>query len=143
MADINFTAMYDELATKFSELFQQRNELELQLGDINKQLESIRETMSHLAPLAGYSAWIEPDTLAHVGITDAARSVLHPANKMSTAEVRAEMEKKGFDFSKYSAPDACIRTVLKRLVDAGKAEQEKEGHKIFYKYIPTDEEIPF
>jgi hypothetical protein len=85
----------------------------------------------------------EFDSCANLGITDAVRGVLSPTTRMSAAEVKAEMEKRGFDFSKYSAPDASVRTILKRLVEAKKAGFEKEGYKIFYKYLPTDIEMPF
>jgi hypothetical protein len=142
MTDIDYQAFYDQLSVKVSELCQQQIELEVQLGDVTKQLESLRATMSDLAPLAGYPP-SESDTIVNLGITDAVRSALHPSTRRSPAEVKADMEQRGFDFSDYTAPDASIRTILKRLVEAGKAEQEKEGHKIFYRYVPTDEELPF
>jgi hypothetical protein len=142
MTTPDYRAIFDQLSTKHSELFQQRTELEVQLGDINKQIESIQETLTHLASLAGIGPSVFDD-IATLGITDAVRAVLDPSNRMSPAEVKTVMENRGFDFSRYSAPDASVRTILKRLVDAGKAQQEKEGHKIFYKYLPTDEEIPF
>jgi hypothetical protein len=139
----DYPAMYEQLAAQLGELAQQRTDLEVQLGDINKQIESIQETLTHLAPLAGYVSMSEFDSCANLGITDAVRGVLSPTTRMSAAEVKAEMEKRGFDFSKYSAPDASVRTILKRLVEAKKAGFEKEGYKIFYKYLPTDIEMPF
>jgi hypothetical protein len=139
--NLDYKKMYDELSEKVSQLWETRNNLEIELGNISKELEALQETMVHLAPLAGQTSEFDP--LTHVGITDAARSVLSPAHRMSAAEVRTAMEQRGFDFSKYSAPDATVRTILKRLVEAEKASVEKEGHKIFYKYAVTDEEIPF
>jgi hypothetical protein len=138
----DYRAIYDELARKITELWQLRTELEVKLGDITKELESLEETLIHLAPLAGYGP-SESDSIANIGITDAVRAVLDPRQRMSAAEVKIKMEERGYDFSKYSAPDASIRTILKRLVEAGKAEEEKEGHKIFYKHCLTDDEIPF
>jgi len=141
MATPDYKTIYDELSSKIAELWQTRTELEVRLGDITKELESLQQTLAHLGPLAGYTSG--PDSLIELGITDAVRGVLDSKTRMSAAEVKAKMEERGFDFSKYSAPDASVRTILKRLVEAGKADVEKEGWKTFYKYLPTDEEIPF
>jgi len=142
MTEIDYQEMYNQLAIQLHELFQERVELEVRLEDISKKIESLHETMAHLGPLAGFG--VSPfASIADLGITDAVRAVLDPVKKMSSAEVKTEMEKRGYDFSKYSVPDASIRTILKRLIEAGKAEAEKEGHKIFYKYLPTDDEVPF
>ncbi len=141
MTTPDYKTIYEVLSSKVSELWETRTELEVRLGDINKELESLEETMSHLGPLAGYTSG--PDSIVELGITDAVRAVLDPKIRMSPADVKAKMEERGFDFSKYSAPDASVRTILKRLVEAKKAEQEKEGHKIFYRFLPTDDEIPF
>jgi hypothetical protein len=142
MTEPNYRAIYEELSAKVAELWQLRTELEVKLGDITKELESLEETLAHFGPLAGYGP-SEFDPLITLGITDAVRSVLSPTTRMAPSEIKASMEQRGFDFSKYSAPDASVRTILKRLVEAGKASFEKEGHKIFYKYAVTDEEIPF
>jgi hypothetical protein len=142
MTELDYVKMYQQLADQHAVLFQERIDLEVKLGDVSKQLESIQQTMAHLAPLAGF-AGSEFDEFVTLGITDAVRAALNPSQVMSPAEIKGEMERRGYDLSKYSAPDATIRTILKRLVDAGKAEQEKDGHKIFYKWIPTDDEIPF
>jgi hypothetical protein len=142
MTEINYQEMYNQLAVQLHELFEERVELEVRLGDISKKIESLNQTMAHLGPLAGFG--VSPSaSIAYLGITDAVRAVLDPIKKMSSAEVKTEMEKRGYDFSKYSAPDASVRTILKRLIEAGKAQAEKEGYKVFYKYLPTDDEVPF
>jgi hypothetical protein len=137
----NYTSIYAELAKQLLRLEETRAELEAKLGDVTTEIERLEETMSHLAPLAGYLT--DPDSVVGLGITEAVRQVLDRKIRMSAAEVKTKMEQRGFDFSDYSAPDASIRTVLKRLVEAKKAEVEKEGWKSFYKFLPTDEEIPF
>jgi hypothetical protein len=141
MATPDYRNIYDELAAQLSSLQDTRTELEVKLGDVTKEIERLEETMSHLAPLAGYMN--DPESLVGLGITEAVRTVLDRKVRMSAAEIKAKMIDRGFDFSEYSAPDASVRTILKRLVEAKKAEMEKEGWKTFYKYLPTDEEIPF
>jgi hypothetical protein len=144
----DYAKMHSELASKVRELEEERADLEGKLGDIGKEIESIRRTLAHLSPLAGYSGLFAKD-LSDFGITDAVRSVLQRKEKMSAAAVRKKMQERGFDFSKYSAPDATVRTILNRLVEAEKAEMEKEDWKTFYK-LPddggpeiSDDDIPF
>ncbi|HLK04420.1 MAG TPA: hypothetical protein VKT53_08265 [Candidatus Acidoferrum sp.] len=137
----DYRAIFASLAEQHGELLQTRAELEVKLGDVTKEIESLNEAMNHLAPLAGYALFSE--SVANLGITDAVRGVLDPEVRMSAAEVKAKMVERGFDFSKYSAPDASVRTILKRLVDGKKAEVEKEGWKSFYRFLATDQEIPF
>lgn len=150
MADAAYyRKMYDELSARVHELCARRDELELQLGEITTELANLYKTLSHLTPLAGYTFAV--DSLSELGITDAVRAVLRPNEKMSAGDVREKMEEKGFDFSRYSAPDASVRTILKRLVDAKPAQavSEKDGWKIYYSAVPTqgpeisDEDIPF
>jgi hypothetical protein len=141
MTTSDYEKMYTELLNRITSLWSQRADLEGQLGDINKEIESVQNTLQHLAPLAGYIS--ESEQVKALGITENVRSVLDRKARMSAAEVIAKMQERGFDFSKYSAPDATVRTILNRLVEAGKAELEKEGYKTFYRYRPTDDEIPF
>jgi hypothetical protein len=141
MTTPDYRSIYDALAEQLCKLQETRTELEVKLGDVTTEMERLEETMSYLAPLAGFMT--DPNSLVGIGITEAVRQALDRKVRMSASEVKAKMEQRGFDFSDYSAPDASIRTVLKRLVEAKKAEVEKEGWKTFYKYLPTDEEIPF
>jgi|SRR5580704_9235411 hypothetical protein len=150
MTEPNYKKMYSELQERASELGRQRTDLELQLGEIVTQLKNLNQTLNHLAPLAGRVADpFEDSDLENMGITDAVREVLNPDVKLSVNDVKEKMEKRGFDFSKYSAPGASVRTVLNRLVDAKppQAVIEKEGYKTFYSGVAgpeiTDEDIPF
>jgi hypothetical protein len=129
----DYPTIYAELAVKLGELENEQAELEGKLGDISAQIDSLRHTLNHLAPLAGYTADPFSEDVSSLGITDATEAVLSATNKMSAAEVRAKMQEQGFDFSKYSAPDATVRTILSRLVDGDKATVEKDGWKTFYK----------
>lgn len=142
MTDVDYNKLYFEMDTKLDELKEKRAELEAQLGDITNEIKCVDAMKRHLAPLAGIGIF-EARNVAELGITEAVRAVLDPKQRMSAAEVKAKMEEEGFDFSAYSAPDASIRTILKRLVEAGKAEFEKEGHYIFYKFVYTKDDVPF
>jgi hypothetical protein len=137
----DYMSWYEQLGNQLSDLSDERTELEVRLADINKQIEHIQNTMHGLGPLTGMISPV--DDFTDLGITDAVRSVLDCTNRMSATDVRTKMQARGYDLSKYSAPDATVRTILKRLIEAGKAQAEKEGHKVFYKYLPTDDEIPF
>jgi hypothetical protein len=141
MATVDYKSLYFEMGSKLDELQQKRTDLEVQLGDVTTEIRSLEAMRRYLAPLAGFGIFEE--SVAELGITEAVRAVLNPTDRMSAAEIKAKMEQKDFDFSGYSAPDASIRTILKRLVEAGKAEVEKEGHNTFYKLLYTDEDIPF
>ncbi len=133
--------MYRQLADQMSELCDRRADLEVELNELTSKIDNIGWTMTYLAPLAGISSTVSD--IRNMGFTDAVRSVLDYQKRMSPAEIKQAMKDKHFDLSQYSAPDASIRTVLKRLVEAGKATEEKEGHNVFYKYQATDEEVPF
>ena len=140
MTTLDYKSIYSSLSSQYNELNEMRTELEVRLGDLNKELESIEKTLAQLSSLAGY-AYSGNGSIADLGITEAVRFVLDKAVRMSATEVRMKMAERGFDFSKYSAPDASIRTILKRLVDSKKAEAEKEGYRIFYRSLVTADDI--
>jgi hypothetical protein len=138
---IDYKKVYSDLSGRLSELKDQRAILEANLGDIVKEIERLTASIGFLSPLAGYAFW--PENIVGLGITDAVRSVLDPNDRLSVAEIKDRMAKRGFDFSSYSAPNASIHTILKRLVEAEKAAVEKEGWKTYYKLVMNDEDIPF
>lgn len=135
----DFWTWYTALQEHLNALCNERTEVEVKLADLSKQIEHIEMTMRHLAPLTG----VMGEDIVELGITDAVRFVLDTKVRLSPAEVRAKMQEKGYDLSKYSAPDATVRTILKRLVKDKKAEEEKEGRNVYYKWLMMDDEIPF
>lgn len=139
---LEYRKMWAQLCQRLNDLQEKRSNLEATLGDISVEIAGLEETMKYLSPLAEYEV---PENFSSLGITQAARAALEidTRKRFSAAEVRAMLAEKGFDFSGYSAPDATVRTVLNRLVDAGKATSEKEGYKVFYKYQATEEDVPF
>lgn len=139
----DYGKLYNNLTHELVALKERRTQIETDLGDLNKQIESLDKATDYLAVLAGYARMFTND-LSELGITDAVHEVLDPEQRLSVAEIKAKMEVGGFDFSKYSAPNSSISTILRRLIDAGKAEPEKEGWKTFYKATKAKEEdIPF
>jgi len=77
------------------------------------------------------------------GLTDLARKTLEEAfGPLSTSELKLLMEKKGFDFSRYSNPLSSIHVVLQRLVKAGQVRvvPQKGGKKV-YQWITTVDKL--
>jgi hypothetical protein len=143
MKKAEYETIYAQLGHERRTLENRRAEMEATLADISMQIESLRETMNNLAPLAGFT--FNEESIAKLGITEATRKILEIDQEtwMSVNEIKAKMIALGYDFSKYSAPDASIHTTLKRLVEAERAESKKEEWRVFYKFKQTDEDIPF
>jgi hypothetical protein len=140
MATNEYAETYTKYRERLRELREKQVDLELQLEDVSREAEGLEGIVKHLAPLAGETI---VDDITSVGITQAVRSTLELEEKRSASDVKQKLEDAGFDLSRYAAPDQTIRKVLARLVDAGKASMEKDGWKTFYKYVVTDDDIPF
>ncbi len=71
------------------------------------------------------------------GLTELARVTLEEAYMpLSAGEVKQRMERKGFDFSKYSNPLASVHVVLQRLVKHGQVKViPQKGGKKAYQWI--------
>jgi len=136
----DYQTIYEQLSSRLIDLTNRRNDEELALADLSKEIENLEETMSHLAPLCGYV--FNPTNLSNLGITQAVRLVLSTEERMSVADIRKKMEERGFSFTSYSAPAATLHTVMRRLVDAGDVKSEREGYKVFYTSL-KEAEIPF
>jgi hypothetical protein len=82
-----------------------------------------------------------------LGITDAIRQILKGTEeRLSPIEVRDSLLEKGFDLSGLSAPMASIYKILSRLADVGNPEifrEREDDGKVFYRWIRTDDDIPF
>jgi hypothetical protein len=139
MEQKDYQTLYDQLNSQREKLTTKRNELELSLGDLSKEIQNLEETMTHLAVLCGYV--FNPTKLDNLGISKAVRQVLSMTERMSVAEIRKKMEERGFSFASYSAPAATLHTVLRRLVESGDVKVEREGYKVFYTSLAED--IPF
>ena len=132
-----------QLNRERARLSNKRTDLETELSEVNNNLAHLEEVLNHLAPLSGLHF---EQTIAGLGITDAIRFVLKAADqRLSAADVRRSLTEQGFDFSGHTAPNASIYKVLNRLVAAEEVEREKdeEESRVYYKWKPTDEDIPF
>lgn len=141
-----YRAIYDQLNERLQVLTIRRDEAELSLGDLKKEISSLEETLTYLAPLSGYI--FNPTNLGNVGITEAVRTVLNleAPERISVSDLKKKMEDHGFSFESYSSPGATLHTVLRRLADAGEVKLEKDGYKVFYLPVQqeiSDEDIPF
>jgi hypothetical protein len=125
-------------------LLSQRTSLENELSEIGTKLRHVNEVLMHLAPLAGMP---DGDNIAGLGITDAIRQILKGTEeRLSPIEVRDSLLEKGFDLSGLSAPMASIYKILSRLADVGNPEifrEREDDGKVFYRWIRTDDDIPF
>jgi len=141
MENTDYQGIYENLRKRLGQLEDRRAEVEAELGDLTSEINRLNETLSHLAPLAGYV--FDTDSVAGLGITEAVRGVLDRTERMSVADVIAKMEERGFDFSQYSAPTASVRKILSRLVTAERAKVEKDGWRTFYLFLVTKDDMPF
>lgn len=136
----DYGKLYNDLLEELTALKDRRTQIETDLSELNMQIDRLDKATDYLAALAGYARLFTND-LSQLGITDAVLEVLDPNERLSVAEIKTKMEEGGFDFSKHSAPNSSISTILRRLVEAEKATIEKDGWKAFYRGVP--EQVPF
>jgi len=125
---------------KYKEMFCKANEeleklqvdkanVETELASLSAQIEAMTKTVNAIAPLIGEptipqagdlfppvgSAWLKA-----AGISVATQYVIdcETGKSFSATDIRNELERLGWDWSKYKNPLSTIHTVLKRLADA-------------------------
>lgn len=137
--------LWSQMFAKSRELVNKRADLESQLNDINNEITHLDSILSHLQPLAGIPQ--EAGSIAGLGITEAIRTILRDANtRMAAADVRRELMERGFDFTGQTQPMASIYKILDRLYKSEEVKRERDGHKVFFVWKPTEmkeEDIPF
>ena len=117
-----------------------------ELASLLRQRQGIDQKIALLQPVIGHLEGLcrelgdraAKETAAKVelttGLTELARLTLEEAYiPLSPSELKQRMERKGFDFSKYSNPLASIHVVPQRLVKSGqvKAIPQKGGKKTY------------
>jgi hypothetical protein len=125
-------------------LLDERELIDDQLLDADKQIKQLQETIDSLARLCnvGLAAqrlmpinFIEPDT--RMGLADAVRKVVKAASSpLIAVEVRDALIAGGFDASEYSNLLASVHTTLKRLGQSGELLQVDKDGKTAYKNNP-------
>ena len=140
-----------KLADDRRDLQARKGELVLLLNErkkIDEHIARLQPLISHLEGLCrelGDRAAKETTAKAAMkaGLTDAARVTLEEAfGPLTPKELRQWMERKGFDFSRYSLPLSSLHVVLQRLVKSGqvKVVVRKDGRKA-YQWITTVDKL--
>ncbi|HLJ46957.1 MAG TPA: hypothetical protein VKU01_13160 [Bryobacteraceae bacterium] len=120
---LDYRALYETTKAELEKLEAEKNELQVAIGERDKQIGALIQTMNAIAPLIGETP---PETPAG-GMTDSIRKLMAEAGHPLTAvEIRDRLEAMGFDMKSYSNPLATIHTVLRRLADAGEVETDYE-----------------
>ena len=157
MTQDEYKHMWSKLFEDSIELESRRTALENDLNEVKARIESVKQALAHIRPLAGIPTG---DHLQGLGMTDAIRAILRTSeSRMSATDVRKTLMNKGFDLSGYSSPMSSIYTVLGRLTDESNGSNEAireqdDNRNVFYRWKPdpsdysqkaeiSDDDIPF
>ena len=114
----------DTAAQELGELMKRHEELETELEHVQDRIETLQFGLTALGAVSGidprqeYPDLYPEEMTPDLGFTDAVREALKSANPImifSPVLVRDELQKRGFDLTKYRNPLASIHTILKRL----------------------------
>jgi hypothetical protein len=133
-------SVYDKAFDHLAELRAERDTLDTQLEEINKEIVQLEQVVSALTHLTADDAAKDESLvvggIAELGLAEACRKVLQTTNSYRTARgVRDSLEASGYDLKgHHNNPLASIHGVLKRLVDSGEVEQLESGGKTRYRW---------
>ena len=135
---MNLSAYRRDLRTKKQELaklLRQRQEIDHKIAQLQPLISHLEGLCRELGDRAAKEAATKVELTT--GMTELARITLEEAGlPLSASELKARMESKGFDFSKYTSPLAILHTVLHRLVKSGKVKAvPQKGGKKSYQWI--------
>jgi hypothetical protein len=113
------------------EIDSELSDLELRKSELEREKENLGAAIVKLRPLTGQPD--DPNDLSQLGITDAIRQVLRIVHtRMSAAEVKDALDKRGFPISRYNNPMASIYKILNRLAERKEILCSVEGFNVFY-----------
>ena len=117
---IDYKSWYASAKAELKRVQNERIELERSIGDRDKQIAALIQTLNAIAPLVGEAPVVEPPRDATEGcpkgLTDCIRTILQQTTEpLSAAQIRDRLEQMGFDMGSYSNPLANIHTIVKRL----------------------------
>jgi hypothetical protein len=135
---MNLRSYRRDLHTKKEELarlLRQRQEIDHKIGQLQPLISHLEGLCRELGDRTAKEAAAKVELTT--GLTELARTTLEEFGLPLTAsQLKARMEAKGFDFSKYTSPLAILHTVLNRLVKSGKVKVvPQKGGKKSYQWI--------
>src|ERR1044071_1948134 len=120
-SDVFIKTALEAAAVDYTKLMRQRNEIEAQLAEIDREVAKLSFKVVSLAALCDEipktTAVVETlKDVSKIGLTEAVRIVLRASGEwMKATEVRDQILKLGIDLSKYQNPLASVYTILNRL----------------------------
>ncbi|MDT4954129.1 MAG: hypothetical protein QOJ02_2267 [Acidobacteriota bacterium] len=147
MADDTYKKAFDEAVEELSKVMSQREELEIELEQVDQRIKKLSRSIHGLGELFDPYAVAKltekrPELFPRrtvtkdAGFTDAIRKVLMESlgTAYTAIEVRDALERDGFDISKYKNVLASIHAILKRLVNQGQVETNSDEGKVEYSW---------
>ena len=126
--------VYETALERLAALRADRDILDAQLEELNKEIVRFEKVVSTLSPLASdgtrmATAVPTVEGIAALGLADACREILKQSPQHRTARgVRDSLVASGYNIGQHTNPLASIHGVLKRLAQSGDVEElEAEG----------------
>ena len=144
MINMNLRSYRRDLHTKKQELarlLRQRQDIDHKIAQLQPLISHLEGLCRELGDRAAKQAAIDVELTT--GLTELARATLEEvALPLKASDLKARMEGKGFDFSKYTSPLAILHTVLNRLVKSGQVKVvPQKGGKKSYQWITVTERL--
>ena len=128
----------DNARRELEEMRATRDELEIQLNDLNGQIVQLEQLFASLEPIASEApqeATIRVDGISDLELADAIREVLKQSEQYRTPRgVRDSLRSSGYDLDQHTNALASIHGVLKRLVSSREVENLERKGKTYYRW---------
>ena len=122
-----------------------RDELEVQLNDLNGQIVQLEQLLDSLEPIASEApqeATIMVEGVAELELADAIREVLKQSEQYRTPRgIRDSLRSSGYDLDQHTNALASIHGVLKRLVSSREVEPLDRKGKTYYRWKTTRQPV--
>jgi len=143
MSDLDFEKMLKELKAEWNVLDEERDTLEVRLGEVKAKLAHLNKAIPNIEKLSGELGYA--DDLSELGFTDAIRKVLRNGypTSMTAQEIRKALVDGGFNIESYSSPMQSIYKILSRLFADTIVARAQTKDAITWQWILTDDDVPF
>lgn len=131
--ELDYDAIALQIGVRLADLSQERVALETRLKEVNGEMRQLNKTLEGLRPLTDGEIG---DSVAGMGITHAIRKMFARSKGnewLAADDVRRKLEKMGFSFAAYKAPQASVYTVLNRLAVSEEIESMLNDDGRFYR----------